>query len=245
MTEVQGLLILAAASFAASFLSACFSVGGGYILFGATTWILPLPSAIALQSVLSFGSLFSRTHAFWDTVDWGIVRSFTFGSVAGVGIGMWLFNRAPESLLAALLGLLLLALAWAPPIKLGIARGKSFFTVGILHAVSGSLFGLGAILQPALLRAGLARTAIVGTFASCIIVLEVLRTGGYAASGFDYTRYLPHIAVATVTGLAGTYLGKRSMPIVPDSVFQHVMRLFVTVLGLRFVYKGLAAMLPA
>lgn len=245
MTEPLRLLVLAGASFAASFLSACFSVGGGYVLFGATTWILPLPSAIALQSVLSFGSLFSRIHAFRETVEWAIVRSFTAGSVVGVGAGMWLFNHVPESVLAGLLGLLLLALAWAPPISLGMKPGASFFSVGILHAVSGSVFGLGAILQPALLRAGIARIAIVGTFATCIVALEVLRTIGYAASGFAYGRYLPEIAVATVTGLAGTYLGKRSMKVVPDEVFQHAMRLFVTVLGARFLYRGVAAVLQA
>jgi hypothetical protein len=40
-------------------------------------------------------------------------------------------------------------------------------------------------------------------------VLEVLRTAGYSAAGFDYRQYVPEILVATVTGLAGTYLGKR------------------------------------
>lgn len=243
MSEPVRLLVLAGASFAAAFLSACFSVGGGYVLFGATTWILPLPSAIALQSVLSFGSLFSRIHAFRHDIDWPIVRSFTAGSIVGVGAGMWLFNHVPESLLAGLLGLLLLALAWAPPMSLGMKPGASFFSVGVLHAVSGSVFGLGAILQPALLRAGIARIAIVGTFAMCIVVLEVLRTLGYALSGFVYARYLPEIAVATITGFAGTYLGKHSMKIVPDEVFQHAMRLFVTALGLRFLYRGVAVLL--
>lgn len=240
MQEPTRLLLLAGASFAASFLSACFSVGGGYILFGATTWILPLPSAIALQSVLSFGSLFSRTHAFWADIDWAIVRSFTAGSLAGVAGGMWLFSRAPENLLAILLGVLLLVLAWLPPLRLRISPGKSFFSVGVLHAVAGTLFGLGAILQPALLRTKLTRTAIVGTFATCIIVLEVLRTAGYSAAGFDYRQYVPEILVATVTGLAGTYLGKRATPIIPDHVFRTALRLFISVLGIRFMQKGTA-----
>lgn len=241
MQDISGLLILGAASFAASLISACFSVGGGYVLFGATSWILPLPSAIALQSVLSFGSLLSRTHAFWSDIDWPIVRSFTAGSVLGVGLGLWLFTRAPEDLLALLLGLLLLVLAWAPPVRWKVSPGKSFFSVGIAHAVVGTVFGLGTILQPALLRTALPRAVIVGTFSTCIILLEVLRTAGYFSTGFDYGDYIPAIVVATLTGLVGTYVGKHMTPAIPEPVFRLVLRLFISFLGLRFLYKGMVA----
>ena len=239
MTLDLQLGLLAVASFTAAFLSACFSVGGVSLQIAATSWIMPLPSAIALQSVLSFGSLFSRTHAFWAEIDWPIVRAFTLGSLAGVAGGLWLFTRLPTGVLAVLLGVLLLALTWWPAVTMGISTGASFFGVGVAHAVVGTLFGLGAILQPALLRTSLTRTAIVGTFATCIICLEVLRTLGYSASGFSYAQWWPHILVASVTGLAGTYLGKHVPPPVSDKAFRAAMRIFVTWLGLRFVVKGL------
>ncbi|KAJ8137528.1 hypothetical protein OY671_009259, partial [Metschnikowia pulcherrima] len=178
--EPTRLSSLAGASFAASFLSACLSVGGGYISFGATTWIPPSPSAIASQSVSSFGSSFSRTHAFWADIDWAIVRTFTAGSSAGVAGGMWSFSRAPENSSAILSGVSSSVSAWSPPLRSRISPGKSFFSVGVSHAVVGTSFGLGAILQPASSRTKSTRTAIVGTFASCIIVLEVSRTAGYS-----------------------------------------------------------------
>lgn len=236
MPDASGLLTLGAASLLASFLSASFSVGGGYILFAATTALMPLPNAIALQSMLSFGSLLSRTHAFWADIEWPIVRNFSAGSMIGVSAGIWLFRMAPESLLAALLALLLLGLAWLPPLRVGITQGQSFFGIGILHAAVGTLFGLGAILQPALLRTNLARAAIVGTFAACIILLEVLRTYGYSATGFSYWNHADEIAVATVTGLAGTYLGKRAGPFLPDRLFRFAMKLFITGLAARFLF---------
>ncbi len=239
MHDLQRLLILGAASLAASMISACFSVGGGYVLFGALSWVLPMPVAIAMQSVMSFGSLFSRTHAFWAEIDWPIVRMFTAGSLVGVGAGLWLFLRTPEGILSLLLGLLLFVLAWAPKIRWKLRQDASYFSVGILHAVVSTLFGLGAILQPVLLRSSLARTAIVGTFATCIILLELVRTFGYASMGFSYFDYWPEILVATVTGLAGTYIGKRMVPKISEDGFRFVMRLFITALGLRFVQKGL------
>lgn len=240
MNEAWRLLILGGASLVASAISACFSVGGGYVLFGAMSAVMPLPSAIAMQAMLSFGSLFSRSHAFWSEVDWGIVRTFTAGSVLGVGAGLWLFVRTPEGVLSLLLAALLFWLAWAPRLRWQIPEGPAFFGVGILHAVVGTIFGLGAILQPVLLRTKLTRTAIVGTFATCIIVLELLRTAGYAATGFPYLQWWPEILVATVTGLAGTWIGKRITPMISEERFRFVLRLFITALGLRFLHKGLA-----
>lgn len=241
MTEAERLLILGAASLAGAAISACFSVGGGYVLFGALTWIMPLPSAIAMQSVLSFGSLVSRSWAFRREIDWPIVRRFTAGSLLGVSAGLWLFVRTPESMLSILLALLLFLLAWAPPIRRWrrLSAGASFFGVGVLHALVSAIFGLGAILQPVLLRTPLARTAIVGTFATCIILLELLRTAGYAAAGFRYADWWPEIIVATVTGLAGTWLGRRMIPLLSERHFRFVLRLFITALGLRFLQKGL------
>ena len=87
MSESLTLLLLAAASFSAAAVSASLSVGGGYVLFGATTLLYPLPVAIALQPVLSYSSLVARSLAFREATLWGIVRPFTLGSLGGVALG--------------------------------------------------------------------------------------------------------------------------------------------------------------
>lgn len=241
MHDAIVLIVIASASFVGACISACFSVGGGYVLFAATTGVLPLQSAIALQSVLSFGSLFSRTHAFWHEIEWPIVRSFTAGSLVGVTAGLWAFSRVPTGLLALMVAVLLWALAWMPPPRtVTTSRTRSFAAIGIVHASVSTLLGLGAILQPALLRTTLSRTAIVGTFATCLILLELIRTAGYAANGFAYGHYWREIAAASCAGLAGTYVGKRIPSPVSEAAFRMGMRLFVTGLGANILYRGTA-----
>ena len=44
-----------------------------------------------------------------------------------------------------------------------------------------------------------------------------------------------------MTGLAGTYAGKRFSPGIGEDVFRLIMKLFVTALGARFFYRGVAA----
>jgi len=232
------LATVAAGSFIASYVSASFSSGGGYILFAFTSTVLPLASAIALQSTLSFGSLLSRAFYFRRHIDWRIVKKFSLGSILGALTGLVVYASAPEAIISILLGLLLLLLVWLPAFKDNRFPKRPFFTVRITHAFIGSTFGIGAILQPALLRTSLVKLELIGTLAACLILLESIKTIGYFTIGFDYRPYFGLIAVATLAGVAGAWIGKRTSHLISDSVFRGFLKLFISALGIRFILKG-------
>ena len=229
--------IVAAGSFIGSYVSASFSSGGGYILFAFSTAVLPLASAIALQSTLSFGSLLSRVFYFRHHIDWSIVKKFSFGSIIGALAGLFVYANAPEAVISIFLGLLLLLLVWLPTLKDSRLK-HPFFTVGVTHAFVGSTFGIGAILQPVLLRTSLAKLEMIGTLAACLILLESIKTVGYFTIGFDYRPYLLLIAVATFTGVVGAWAGKRTHHLISDALFRIFLKLFISALGIRFILKG-------
>ena len=60
MPEAQRLLILGVASLAASAISACFSVGGGYILFGAISAIRTAAPSMPMNRRRSFDGRCSK-----------------------------------------------------------------------------------------------------------------------------------------------------------------------------------------
>lgn len=239
MPDSVTLLLLAAASFSAAAISASLSIGGGYVLFGATTLLYPLPVAIALQPVLSYSSLVSRSVAFRRAINWSIVGPFTMGSLVGVALGLVVYHAIPERALALGVGALMLVLAWSqlplPKVhsRLGLAG------VGVAHAVSGTVLGMGSILQPVLLNAGIDRRALVGTFATCLLVLEAIRCIGYAATGFAYGPYVLPFIVATLAGFAGTWVGKRMIGRIPERTFRAIVMVLITVLALRLLVRGI------
>lgn len=235
------LIVIILGGFCASFINAAFATGGIYIMLAATSSVLPLTVAVPLQSVLVFSSLVARLYYFWREIQWKIVLGFGAGSVIGVAIGARVFTGMTEAGLALLLGILLLVLIWLPVTTWKIPLRHPFFPVGIAHSFIGTIFGVGALLQPSILRTNLNKLQITGTLAACLITMDVFKIAGYAGFGFNYLDYLPHIVAGSLAGIAGTWAGKRITHRISEAAFRIVFKTLITVVAFRFIYKGLVA----
>jgi uncharacterized membrane protein YfcA len=233
------LVVIICASFAAAFVNAAFATGGVYIILLAATAVLPISAAIPLQSVLSAGSLVARIVYFWEHIDWRIVRTFVIGGAIGVYFGTRTFVALPEAAISVLLGIILLILIWMPKFNWRNPIKHPFFFVGVLHSYLGAVFGVGGVLQPFILRTKLLKLQITATLAICLFTLDVLKVWGYTSYGFNYLDYIPHIIGATVTGVMGTWAGKRANHLISEQLFRKVFKVMVSLVALRLIYKGL------
>jgi len=236
------LVVITLGAFAASFVNAAFATGGVYVLLLTTLSVLPASAAIPLQSPLSAGSLAARIGLFWKDIQWRIVATFVFGCLFGVYFGARAFVAASDALLQVLLGLLLLALIWLPKRGGGWKVKNPFIYVGMVHSFVGTMFGVGGILQSFIVRTDLKKMQITGTLAACMLSLDVMKIASYAGFGFRYQDYIPHIVLATVTGFAGAWLGKRVTVHISETAFRTVFRWLVTFAALRLVWGGGAAL---
>jgi len=232
------LVVVTLGSFIASFINAAFATGGIYILLAASTAVLPLTAAIPLQSVFAFGSLIARIGFFWAHIRWAIVAAFSLGALSGVYFGARLLVSLPEATIAIALGLVLLTLVWWPRINWRPPIKHPFIIVGVFLSFLGTLFGVGGVLQPTIMRTELKKLQITGTLAACLIILDVMKITGYVSFGFDYRDYIPHIVLATIAGFAGTWAGKHVTHHVSERAFRHVFKALITVVALRLIYKG-------
>jgi uncharacterized membrane protein YfcA len=232
------LVVIALGSFAAAFINAAFATGGIYILLASTSAVVPLTAAVPLQSVLAFGSLVARVAYFWPHIRWPIVTAFGLGAAVGVFFGARVFVSLSEDAIALLLGILLLVLIWFPAINWRSSVKHPFFFVGAIHSFIGTLFGVGALLQPVMLRTELVKLQILSTLAACLITMDVFKIAGYMAYGFDYLAYAPHIVLATVMGFAGTWAGKRVTHRISERTFRLVYKLLITGVAIRLLVKG-------
>jgi uncharacterized membrane protein YfcA len=157
---------------------------------------------------------------------------------AGSMIGAGVFVALDEGIIALSLGILLLALIWFVPQGIKLGDPRRFLMVGGLHGFFGTIFGVGLFLQPAVLRTEMTRLQITGTLAVCLLGLDIVKSAGYVSFGFDYAHYLPHIGVAIVASLAGTWVGGRIGTRIPEDKFRLVFKWLITIVGLRLVIKG-------
>lgn len=246
------LLVVTVGGLIASFINAAFATGGIYIVLASSSLVFPLAVAIPLQSAFAFASLAARIVYFRPYIYWPIVVLFGIGSVIGVAIGSQVFVALPEALMALLLGCLLLILIWAPARRKRVTDEVNtaddataqqpyrpiFLPVGIAHSFIGTVFGVGALLQPTILRTPLKKLQITGTLAACLLIMDVFKLTGYMYHGFDYRDYWPHIIGATVAGFVGTALGKRVTHRVSERTFRTVFKWLITIVALRFIWRG-------
>ena len=233
------LIVIAIGGFLAAFVNAAFATGGVYILLAASLSVLPVGAAIALQSPFSTISLLSRIVLFWPHIQWHYVLYFVFGCCFGVTLGAVAFANFPEDYLMLVLGVLLMVLTWARPSPKLTLKPRGFVGVGLAHSIFGTMFGVGGILQPVILRTPLVKGQITGTLAAAKISLDVLKITSYIQVGFDYRDYVAHILVASITSVLGSWAGKKLSPNISEALFRRVFRWLVTLLGVRLIIGGM------
>ncbi len=232
------LAVITTGGFIAALVNAAFATGGIFIVLATSTAVFPLTVAVPMQSALAFGSLVARIVYFHKYIYWPIVVMFVAGCVIGVTTGANVFVIMPESAIGLLLGALLLVLIWAPDFQLPMADKKPFFLIGIAHSFIATVFGVGSLLQPVILRTRLLKLQITATLAVCMISMDVFKITAYVSHGFNYAAYLPHIVLATGAGFAGTYVGKRVEHRVSEQTFRRVFKWLITFVALRLLTRG-------
>ena len=232
------ILVIAFGCFAASAVNAAFATGGVHLTLAASSAVLPLAAAIPMQVALNATSLIARIVTCWRHIHWPVFWMFAPTAAIGAIIGARVFVSLDEAVISLLLGGLLLALVWLVPQGGALRLPRRFAFIGVIHGFFSTIFGVGLFLQPAVLRTDLARLQITGTLAACIMALEVVKAGGYAGFGFDFSDYLPHILAGSVTSLLGNMIGHRMGHRVSEARFRMIFRAIVTLVGLRLVVKG-------
>lgn len=230
------LLLLAFFSLAAAVVSTLAGMGGGVVLLASTTLILPISVVVPLNGVLMLGAQASRLWHFREHLDWPITRAFMIGSLVGALVGAQAFSFLSEQTLTLVLGCMLLAVVWCPPIKVSISLPQPFIWVGAVHTWLSTITGLGGLMQGIMLRSQLTRHAVIATIAGSLLMMSVFKTIGFIWVGFDYSPYLLAIAVAIAFGFAGTWLGKLWLTLVSEAHFRQLMQWLLTAFALRLLW---------
>lgn len=238
------IMVITVGCFVAALVNAAVATGGVYIMLAASSAVLPLVAAIPMQAALAAPSLLARIVTFWPHIHWPIFAMFAPAAAVGVLIGAQVFVALDEGVISVALGGMLLLLVWGVPKGMSFTLPHPFMYVGGLHGFFGTLFGVGLVLQPAMLRAQLNRLQITGTLAICLLVLEGMKATSYVGVGFDYSAYWPHILAGAVAGIIGNIAGHRLFGGITERHFRIIFKLVVTLAGLRLLAKGVIDLGP-
>ena len=237
-------LVLVAASFFTSALTAAFGVGGGVAMLALLGVFLPVAALIPVHGAVQLGSNTGRAWHQRANIRRDIALPFIAGSLVGAVAGAFLVIQIPDAILKLALGCFIIAVTWT---KLpgaarigaaGLAAGSA--VLALLTMFVGATGPLLATFFAKVLPND--RKQLVATHAAGMTIQHALKVVVFGFAGFAFAQWLPLIAAMVVSGYLGTVYGTRMLDRIPEESFRFWFRIAITLLALDLVRRGLAGL---
>lgn len=235
---MQALIVLAAASFATSLITAAVGIGGGLGLLSIMPSFVPMSAVVPVHGVTQLFSNASRFLLDRKSAETRRLPAYLAGALLGAALG-WLFiGRVPDRYLSAALGAFILLCTWTDLVaRLGRVV-TSFFCLALIQTFL-SLFvaSVGLISQPMLIKQGLPKNKVIVTHAMQMSVLHGLKVCAFAAAGFPFIRYWPVMLALVAASAAGSYCGGFFRDRIPERAGAIALKAGITFFALKMIVE--------
>lgn len=234
-------LALVALSFLTSWLTAAFGIGGGTVMLAALASLIPPAALIPVHGLVQLGSNVGRAAVLAGHADRGVLLPFLVGALAGVAAGGAVVVELPPAVVRIGVGAFVL---WSL-----VARPPAFMRRSALIAGAASSFltmffgATGPFVAAYVKTLGLDRVAHVATHAAMMTVQHGLKTLAFGFLGFAFGEWLGLVLAMIATGFLGTLAGRHTLMRIDERRFRLGLNLLLTVLALRLIWTGGAALL--
>ena len=229
-------LALVATSFATSFITAAFGIGGGVVLLGILASLLPPAALIPVHGVVQLGSNTGRALLMRAHVSRAELVPFIGGALIGVAIGGLVVVDLPPAAIQICVGLFIFWSVLARPPAL---MRQSVWISGTISSFLTMFFGAtGPFVAAYLKTLGFERMALVATHSACMTVQHLLKVVAFGLLGFAFGPYLLLIAGMIGLGFLGTVVGRRVLMRIDEVRFKFVLNAILIVLALRLIWAG-------
>lgn len=228
------------ASFASSFITAAFGIGGGALLLAFMATLMPPAALIPVHGVVQVGSNAGRMALLWRSIFWPALPWFAGGSLIGVAIGGAVVVELPPQYVQIGIGLFVIYTV--------LARAPKWFSrwpvvTGFVSSFLTMFFGATGLFVASYTKSHhLPRHEHVATHAALMTVQHGLKVLAFASLGFAFGPWLAVIGALIAVGLAGTYAGKLVLNRMSDLRFAYSLNALLVLISLRLIWNGVASL---
>ena len=241
----EGLSVIAfwaimVASFAGSFITVAFGIGGGGLLLAILASLVPPAALIPIHGVVQTGSNVGRMLMLWREIFWPALPWFALGTVIGVTVGGAVAVELPPQFVQIGVG--------AFVIYTVMARAPRWFSrwplfTGLISSFLTMFFGATGLFVASFTKSHtLPRHAHVATHATLMTVQHGLKFVVFGLLGFAYGEWIWVIGMMIAVGLIGTYAGRLVLNRLTDARFGVVLNILLVLISLRLIWQGVSTL---
>ncbi|MTI88494.1 MAG: sulfite exporter TauE/SafE family protein [Balneolaceae bacterium] len=225
----------------ASYIISVISGGGGSLLLIPVINFMFGPKIVA--PVINLGDVIgrpSRLAIFWKHIRWDVVRWYAPAAVVGVLLAGWLFTRVEASWVQIIIGVFLVSTVF----QYGFGKKKRtfkmkkwywpFLGVGVA-TISTIVGGLGPVLNPFYLNAGILKEEMIATKTANSFFMGAVQIGTYTFLGALYGDLWVLGIILGLGATAGNLIGKRLLSSMTDVTFRKYVLGVMVISGLYMI----------
>lgn len=236
--SIVATIALIIASFVGATISGVIGMGGGMVLLGVMTSLLPAAAVVPLHGVVQLSANATRTVAFVRHVHWRIFLTYVIPASLGVYLATLLWSGSKMDWFKPLVGVFILTfLVWrrySP--KLRNVPLWVYAPVGVVVGFLAIFVGAtGPFLAPFFLRDDFKKEQVIATKAACQFSVHLWKIPAFIAMGFDYAEYGKLLAILVIAVIVGTYVGKHLLKKMSERFFLILFQFVLTFIALYLV----------
>lgn len=227
-------------SFVTSMMSGALGLGGGVLMLGVMTQLLPPAVLLPVHGMVQVGSNFGRAVIMRRDVARALVLPFLAGSIIGVVGGAQIVGLLSRPTMLVILGCFLLWSLWSPKLRPARLPARWFTLVGAASSFCTMFVGsTGPLVAAFLVPDPLTRHQVVATQGALMTIQHGLKVTAFTALGFALLEWVPLLALMVALGFVGTYIGRHLLDRVDERRFKLVFKVIMTALALKILGDGL------
>ena len=208
------------------------------MLLAIMAQLLPAQIIVPVHGIVQLGSNAGRAVMSWRHIDWRVIRAFLPGALVGALLGsLILVSLAPRYIYLSI-ALFTLYLCWGPQLpKLALGSIGTSIAGAITTFLTLFVGATGPVVGAFIKQQRAERFATVATFATAMSIQHSLKAVVFQFAGFDLRPWLLLMAAMIASGAVGTWLGLKILKRMPDSHFQMLFKIALSLLAVRLIWQ--------
>lgn len=242
-TPVWVLLFLVALGTATFTLSTISGGGGAMLQIPALNLMMGAQATAPIINLGAFISRPTRILIFWKYIVWRVFWYYVPSAMLGALLAAWIFSEIQIYWIQFLVGLFLVStlfqFRFGKQERSFVVKDWYFVPLGFFISIIGTFTGgMGPVLNPFLLNAGIDKEHLVATKAAQSFFLGMAQVGGYVFFGFLSKELWIYGIALGIGAIFGNLIGKRLLMRMSKRTFRRWLITIMVISGLIMIIRS-------